>query len=774
MKPTAWREGIETAPAPAAGEAPSIAGSLVAGRFEIIGLLGAGGMATVYRARDRQLDEVVALKVMSRELVSDAIAIERFRREVKLARRVTHRNVARSFDIGEHEGQLFLTMELVEGESLFERLSRVGRLTEESAVAIARDVCAGLEAAHAAGVVHRDLKPANVLLALDGRTVLTDFGVASAILDAERNSRTVGVVVGTPEYISPEQIEGGRDLDGRADLYALGTMLFELVTGTPAWDGETMLATVMARMSMPPPDPRSRAAVSDGLAAMILACMARSRDDRPRSAAEVSERLGAIRLLEDPPAPSALRAAARGGIAVVARGASSSDNTVADGLSDLVERHLRGGTTVRVVAVPPSVRALEPAVTVPALCAAFWLEAIVSVDDLRMVVETKLARADDQTTIAVNRYDVLRAELFAVAARIARDVADCLTARLRPTLPSGPTDPKTIELWLQARVEAAHGTASARDQAVVLLEQATTRTPDEPWILSSYAATLVARFRVSGTSSNDLRESEAMAEGVVRGSELFGEAWLARAVSRFELGRPVEAAHDLGRARRTMPALAQVHALLGRFFLDVAESRRAEHHLARAILLDRSVVEAQIDRVELAMLERDASAVSRAIAVAQQHEDALDAWLLAARSCLWFDDAASARSLAAALRRKTPLAWDDRIHAVLAAVEGRNVAEALALFAWLAESDPAAARRTSTQRRIEAEIAAFHGDLPRALDALEAATEAAGFCAIAWVDGCVLLDPVRGSPRFKTLRARVETTARVVREAMVGSDFEDD
>jgi serine/threonine protein kinase len=284
--------------------------TLVAGRFELLGLIGSGGMGSVYRARDRQLDEVVALKMISRDLARDPLMVERFRREVKLARRVTHRNVVRTFDLGEHDSQLFLTMELVEGESLGARLARGERLEGKEILTLAREVCAGLGAAHAAGVVHRDLKPDNVLLARDGRVVLTDFGIASAQQATASRKLTMGLVVGTAEYISPEQVQGRSDLDGRADIYALGAMLFELVTGRAAWVGASTLAVVTARLASPPPDPRTLATVNDRLSEIILSCMAPRREQRPETVEQLSDSIASVSLVRAT-APLLLRESSR-------------------------------------------------------------------------------------------------------------------------------------------------------------------------------------------------------------------------------------------------------------------------------------------------------------------------------------------------------------------------------------------------------------------------------------------------------------------------------
>ncbi len=188
--------------------------------------------------------------MLRKDLVSAPGILERFRREVKLARRVTHRNVARVFDIGEHEGEKFLTMELIDGESLGARLTREGALPFPRVAEIASGICAGLAGAHAAGVVHRDLKPDNVLIASDGRVVLTDFGIARAFSESGAGS-TLRLLVGTPAYMAPEQVEGRQDVDALADVYALGVVLYELLTGRRAWPGGAPLAVATARLINP-------------------------------------------------------------------------------------------------------------------------------------------------------------------------------------------------------------------------------------------------------------------------------------------------------------------------------------------------------------------------------------------------------------------------------------------------------------------------------------------------------------------------------------------
>ncbi|WP_437671435.1 protein kinase domain-containing protein [Sorangium sp. So ce131] len=262
----------------------------IAGRYEILGLLGAGGMGSVYRVRDVELDEVVALKMLRRDLADSAGMLDRFRQEVKLARRVTHRNVARTFDFGDHEGEKFLTMECVDGESLHNLVARTGPMPAQQVIGIGCALCDGLGAAHAAGVVHRDLKPENVMLDRSGRVVITDFGIARTA--AQSAGKTSGFVLGSPAYMSPEQLTGEPDIDARTDIYALGMILFECLTQRRAWPGAGAIASAMARLTSPPPDPRVvRPDIPLAVADVVLRCMAMRREDRYATAAEAHRAL---------------------------------------------------------------------------------------------------------------------------------------------------------------------------------------------------------------------------------------------------------------------------------------------------------------------------------------------------------------------------------------------------------------------------------------------------------------------------------------------------
>jgi serine/threonine-protein kinase len=237
------------------------AGDVIAARYEIHALLGQGGMGAVFRVHDRELDEEIALKVLHPALSIDGRALDRFRREVKLARRVTHPNVARTFDIG-FDRVRFLTMELVAGAAVSSLVRDGARPPLSEALRIAEAVSRGLSAAHAAGVVHRDLKPDNVMRApgANGRIVITDFGIArlASRSDGDDPRRTGDQVVGTPAYMAPEQITA-QPVDGRTDVYALGATSFELQTGRLPFVRDSAMASAAARLKEDPPDVRTLA-----------------------------------------------------------------------------------------------------------------------------------------------------------------------------------------------------------------------------------------------------------------------------------------------------------------------------------------------------------------------------------------------------------------------------------------------------------------------------------------------------------------------------------
>jgi serine/threonine protein kinase/lipopolysaccharide biosynthesis regulator YciM len=260
-------------------------GSTFAGRYQIIEELGRGGMGKVYKALDAEVNEKIALKLIKPEIAADKKTIDRFRNELKFARKVRHKNVCQMYDLGTAEGAYFITMEYVSGEDLKKLIRKMGFLSPGQAISIAKQVCDGLVEAHRLGVVHRDLKPQNIMVDERGDARIMDFGVARSI---EGKSITgAGVMIGTPDYMSPEQVDG-KDIDQRSDLYSLGVILYEMVTGQTPFEGDTPFTIGVKHKSETPKNPKElNPQIPDDLSRVILRCLEKDKDERYQSAGEV-------------------------------------------------------------------------------------------------------------------------------------------------------------------------------------------------------------------------------------------------------------------------------------------------------------------------------------------------------------------------------------------------------------------------------------------------------------------------------------------------------
>jgi hypothetical protein len=294
-----------------------IPGTILNDRYRIVSLLGRGGMGEVYRADDLTLGQPVALKFLPDTLTNDGTALARFHREVRIARQISHRNVCRVYDIGHVSGQQFLSMEYIRGEELATTLKRFGRLPADKALEIARQICAGLAAAHDSGVLHRDLKPANVMIDENGNARITDFGLAGLTEDFREGQ----VIEGTPGYMSPEQL-AGTELTVRSDIYSLGLVLYEVFTGKKGFDARTLPELLRLRRSdASPTNPSLVIQDIDPLVErVILRCLAKAPEDRPASAVQVAaalpggDPLRAALAAGETPSPEMVAAAPKEGV----------------------------------------------------------------------------------------------------------------------------------------------------------------------------------------------------------------------------------------------------------------------------------------------------------------------------------------------------------------------------------------------------------------------------------------------------------------------------
>ena len=632
-------------------------GAILAKRWELLGLLGVGGMGSVYRARDVELDEIVAVKVLRRELARSAAMVERFRREVKLARRVTHPNVARTFDIGEDGELRFLTMELLDGRPLSSLLARERRLPLGRIAAIGRSICAGLAAAHAADVVHRDLKPDNVLLTRDGRVVITDFGIARALEIEGSAGDTQGAVVGTPLYMAPEQIAHDAPIGPATDLYALGCMLFEMATGAPPWSGPTPLAIAAARLIAPAPSLAITVPeLPTAFVALVERLLARAASARPSSAGEVGdilERIAAatsspgVSLLPPAGAPSIRAGASPSGLAPSFGGGPSlgggqslgggstpwaSIKTVAvlpiDNRGDGADAYLAAGLTddlVDLLSASPRLRVRPRAVAerAQAESGTAWpgprdprdigrdleVQVVVSGELRRqgdtLQVNVRVVTVEDGFQLWAGRFRAPAAEFLRIGDEAAAAIAEVLVARLAAPR-AAPTDPRALDLYLRGRFLLRRNWA-ATPEATPLLREAAELAPQDLAIRLTYARALVRAVSVGELPQESANTAWEIVDSALRESPRLAEALLARASLHLLRGATLEAVKDLRVAIVGAPDLQEALASLGDIMADAGMTERARATLGRAIELDPMHLSPRLALARLEVLFGDPS-----------------------------------------------------------------------------------------------------------------------------------------------------------------------
>jgi serine/threonine-protein kinase len=267
-------------------------GTTIADRYEVMEELGRGGMGNVYRVVDKKINEEIALKLLHPVVATDKKTIERFKNELKLARKITHKNVCRMYDLNEEKGTPYITMEYIPGEDLKSVIMMTGQLNVERAISIAKQICEGLSEAHHLGVVHRDLKSRNIMIDKEGNARIMDFGIARSL--EAKGITGDGIMVGTPEYMSPEQVKG-EETDQRSDIYSLGIVLFEMVAGRIPFEGDTSLTIALKHKTEEPPSPQDfNAQIPEHLNRVILKCLEKDREKRYRAVDDLASDLSSL------------------------------------------------------------------------------------------------------------------------------------------------------------------------------------------------------------------------------------------------------------------------------------------------------------------------------------------------------------------------------------------------------------------------------------------------------------------------------------------------
>jgi len=546
------------------------------GRYAIGAPIGAGGMATVYRAHDERHGREVALKVLRPEL-SEALGRERFLREIHLAAGLTHPHILPLHDSGDADGVLWFTMPLVEGETLRDRLDREGRLSVDEAVRILVEVADALDYAHRHGIVHRDIKPENILLH-EGHAIVADFGIGKALDAASPESNTftqIGVTVGTPTYMSPEQA-AGEPIDGRSDLFALGCMGFEMLTGEAAFSGSTVQATIARRfVHTPPPVSSLRPGVTQAVSRILENLMAKAADERLATGGHVVASFrseSATSTTGSTVAPHIERSV------VVLPFANLSPDPENEYFSDgLTEETITALSRVNALRVIPRTSAMQyKGSTKP-------LRAIGEELGIRWALTGSVRKAGSALRISAQLVDVrtdhpawaetfsgTMDDVFDVQERVARSIVGALDVALSPSesarLAERPIrDARAFELYLKAReVLAGYDVARAKP----LIDRAVELEGEVPALRALRAMMSIMLLR-TGASRDDtlMDEIEREARGLIEAEpdQAFGHAILG--FLGYERGDHVTAVRSLRRAMELDPADGDV-----RFFHGIALS----------------------------------------------------------------------------------------------------------------------------------------------------------------------------------------------------------
>ncbi len=720
---------------------------VLGGRFELLALLGEGGMGAVWRARDRELDELVALKLIRPELAADGAMVARFRSEVKLARRVTHRHVARIFEVGTLDGEAYFTMELVEGPSLAQRL-RAGRRPWRDAVEVAHALALALEAAHAAGVIHRDVKPDNVLLEDGGRVVLTDFGIAAARASAG------GGLAGTPAYMAPEQLAGDPPT-AAVDVYALGVVLHEMLTGLPAWRGHLaeLLAAKQAcealEVGLPEIDP--------ALADVVRRATARDPARRIRSASELR---GLLTRWIDPEA-AAVRPPRRRDCAsvrdVVVSPLAPGPELEAGGVAFLGEAlyeqlvarlwHVPG---LRVVASWQAGARPRPAA-----------EAAITVDD----AITVSARDGAGAELVRVRVPPVASLLAATAATVASGLAAGLG--IVEDEPSAALPEEAAARYLRARHLARRMGSRSVAQAVAGYDAALALAPGDTRVLAARAMALARMVFFARPDHEALAAAAAAAAAALARAPERAESQIAAGQVALHQGDPVAAAAHLRQAIARAPYAAEAHEWLGRILLEAGHVEEGIARVETALSLDPRLELAQWEIARAYALEGD-WARHDAIASALIGDSRLRATPWAARFASWRGDHARALEI---LANADPREGESGFPPEFLARVGRGftggwAGERDALLAYTANR-PASLRRAAMVCQLVAECAGAAGDVATCVVALERAI-ASGFFDLHWLDRCPLLAAPRAAGALAALRPPVAARSQRILDALYG------
>lgn len=755
-------------------------GQLFAGRYAIDRMLGRGGMGIVYRANDRLVDDWVAIKLLKFGGALAPEAIEMFRREVRVARRITHPNVVRIHDLDDHFGRLFISMEYVDGWDLRRSLTDAGgALPEPTALLVARKVAEALEAAHGVDVIHRDLKPENVLVDKSGRLVLSDFGIAS-VMDRSSSDRKEGEAFGTPTYMAPEQV-AGLALGPATDVYAFGTLLYEMLAGRPPFPGEDGMAVALARLTEPAPQLRTFTSCSELLAKLVMQCLATRPEARPSTMREVVLRLDEIkadaavaaqplsrakgRTTKAPLSPEVAKAAARRSLACLRfgyRGPAEHDylgEALSGELIDMLSR-TKGLRVLGSGALQKLGDTRDPREIGEVLGVDYIVDGGVHVVGEKLRVSVRVLDASG-TQLTSQRFDMGMADIFELQDRAAHLIAEALRLEITTHSMKSGVPEAAVEHYLRARTilraQAFHEVAEACD----LLEAAIELCPSfEPAVAAYAIAAVQTSFFPHGAPERDWGAvARAAVEDAQRIAPDLPETHVATARIASHEGRLRDAVIATRKALALAPTSADANTLYGQLQCETGHVEEGLARLALAYQIEPTSPSYFYELARHASYLRDEATFERALSSVASMSAAWIVLHLRLRAGAWW----RSRDRLIAVRDDAPEAGpplDGLFVAVASAYLGEIPAERAA-----AAMRPVVARVNmrfaSLLRQILVEVHASAGDVGGALEWLGEA-HASLLYDIVWLEKCPLLEPLRGAPRFEEIVRAVRSSANQV------------